>query len=362
MKPKQALVLGQAALGLALVAALWSAAQDQARANALTSFRHYRADWEEAWRKPVEDLANSTLTRLLRHPDRDPELAEAALSVMRRSLSWYVRAPNVASRTREWLERELARMEGDGDLLHPAFDILEFAEADDIDAYRTRIAALAGDRSTEASALAEVASKLQAEPGAAAADVDCSRLATAWRALHAVHNGRHLNWLAQEQPAVATAERQATEAVVAHLRVLLDPYLGKSLGVYGETLPDEHMMALLEATAEGINRTTPHQQERVRHARLVLAEIAPRYHFEPVVETACTTALRYHAVPGSGFLIALTVVGSLVAGLWFTVIRMVRGPMPVDVNAETMENVEPIDLDTDAETKSRSSASITDVG
>jgi hypothetical protein len=362
MKPKQALVLGQAALGLALVCALWSAAQDQARSNALTSFRHYRADWEEAWRKPVEDLATSTLATLLKHPERDPELAEAALSVLRRSLSWYVRAPTVASKIREWLEVRMARGERDGDLLQPAFEILVYAEADDVDSYRNRIAGLAGDRSMEAAALAEAALKLQAEPGTPAADGELARVATSWRALHGVLDGKRMNWLALEQPAVATAEQEATVAVVADLRALLEPYLGKALGVYGETLPDEHMLALLEATAETINHTMPLQQERVRRARQVLAEFAPHYHFEPVVDTACTTALRYHALPAGGLLIVVAVVGSLVAGLWFALTRLVRGPMPVDVNAETMENVEPIDLDTDAETKSRSSASITDVG
>ena len=50
-------------------------------------------------------------------------------------------------------------------------------------------------------------------------------------------------------------------------------------------------------------------------------------------------------------------------GLAYALARLARGPLPVDVNAETMENVEPIDLDTDAETRGgRSSASITDVG
>jgi uncharacterized membrane protein YdbT with pleckstrin-like domain len=100
----------------------------------------------------------------------------------------------------------------------------------------------------------------------------------------------------------------------------------------------------------------------VRRVRAVLAEFAPHYHFEPLIDAACASVLRYHALPARGLIIALAVVGTLMAGLWFALIRLVRGPMPVDVNAETMENVEPIDLDTDAETRSRSSASITDVG
>ena len=75
-----------------------------------------------------------------------------------------------------------------------------------------------------------------------------------------------------------------------------------------------------------------------------------------------STAASATSLPAGGLLIVVAVVGSLVAGLWFALTRLVRGPMLVDVNAETMENVEPIDLDTDAETKSRSSASITDVG
>jgi hypothetical protein len=362
MKGRQAAVLGQLALAVALGAALWSAAQDQARANALSSFRHYRADWEEAWRDPVERLAMATLGDLLSHPERDPERAEAALSVMRRSQSWYAMSPDVASPIKGWIDARLLRGEGDGDQLHAAFDLLELAESDEVDSYRARIAALAGDRHEAAAQLAASARELGEHIGSGDADLALARLALAWRELHAVQGGRHLNWLAQRLPAIAAAEQQATVAAVGLLRKLLEPYLGKAAGAFGETLPDEAMLSWLDRQAVAINHEHPEGRDRVRKVRAVLAEFAPHYHFEPLIDAACATVLRYHAVPTRGLLIALAVAGTLSGGLWFALIRLVRGPKPVDVNAETMENVEPIDLDTDAETKSRSSASITDVG
>ncbi len=363
MKGRQIAILGQIALTAALGAALWSAAQDQARANALTSFRHYRADWEEAWRDPVERLATTTLGRLLSHPDADPELAEAALSVMRRSQSWYAMAGDVASPIKGWIDARMRHGEGDGDQLHAAFDLLEFAESDEVDTYRERIAALAGDRHEAAAELSAAARELNDHAGSAEADLALARLAVAWRALHGVQNGHQLNWLAQRLPPIATAEQQATVAAVVQLRRLLAPYLGKAAGAFGETLPDEAMLAWLDRSAVEVNRSYPEGRDRIRKVRAVLAEYAPRYHFEPLIDAACATVLRYHGLPARGLLIALVVTSSLIAGLWFSLIRLVRGPMPVDVNAETMENVEPIDLDTDAETKSRSSsASITDVG
>ena len=362
MKPRSAALLGQAAIVVALGLTMLSAARDQARSNALTSFRHYRQDWEESWRTPVEQLAAVTLARQLPHPEQDPELVEAALSVMRRSLSWYMKAPRLAQMLREGIELRIAHGEVNGDALHTAFDMLEFAESDEVDTYRGRIASLAGDRNAAAAALAEAASKLQSLLGMPGDDQAVARLGLAWRDLLAVHQGRTMNWLARQLPVIAAAEREATEAMVAQVRALLEPYLGKAPGGYGETLPDEAMLAVLERQSVDINRTQPRRQESLRQARLVLAECAPHYHFEPVIDAACTIALRYHAIPSGGLLIVLSVCTALIVGLWYAITRLFRGPMPVDVNAETMENVEPIDLDTDAETKSRSSGSITDIG
>jgi hypothetical protein len=362
VKPRRALHLAQAALALLAVVGLVVASGERARDNALTSFRHYRADWEDAWRAPVEHRAVEALGQLLSHPDRDPELAEAALAVMRRSPSWFAMGPDICSQIKGWLDVRLAQPGVGGDELRPAYELLTLAESDDLDAYRQRIAALAGDRSAEAAGLAAAAQRLQDHAGSADGDRALEALTAAWTRLRAPAGGHPLNWLAKELPVVATAEQAASEAAVAHLRALLEPYLGKAAGSYGETLPDEAMLAWLDRQAAEVNRARPQQRERLRQVRMVVASFAPRYHFEPVVDIACATALRYHGVPGGGVAVGLLVAIALVAGLWFAILRLVRGPMPVDVNAETMENVEPIDLDTDAETRSRSSASITDVG
>lgn len=362
MKPRRALHVAQAAVALVVVLALIASARERARDNALASFRHYRADWEDAWRAPVEHRAVELLGPLLSHPDHDPELAEAALSVMRRSPSWFAMAPDICSQIKGWLDVRLASQDGDGQALRPAFDLLVLAESDDSDAYRARIAALSGDRTADAAELTAAAKRLQQTAGSAEGDQALQELAAAWRRLREPPGGRPLNWLAKEIPAIAAAEQEASVATVAQLRALLEPYLGKAAGTYGETLPDEAMLAWLDRQAVEVNRAHPDQRARLAKARRVMTAFAPQYHFEPLVDIACATALRYHAIPDGGIVIGLLAAIALTGCLWFAILRLSRGPMPVDVNAETMENVEPIDLDTDAETSSRSSASITDVG
>ena len=162
---------------------------------------------------------------------------------------------------------------------------------------------------------------------------------------------------------MAPAEKLASLSVVAYIRHLLEPYGLKALGTYGETRPDQAMLDWLDRQAREVERTNPGQRDRLRQAREVLARHLPDYRYEPVVDIACRTALRRHSIPGGGLLIAMLVLAILGGGLAYALARLARGPLPVDVNAETMENVEPIDLDTDAETRGgRSSASITDVG
>ncbi|MBA3686575.1 MAG: hypothetical protein H0W72_15235, partial [Planctomycetes bacterium] len=59
------------------------------------------------------------------------------------------------------------------------------------------------------------------------------------------------------------------------------------------------------------------------------------------------------AVPWSGIAIGLGATASLVWALLVAMALVRRGPKLIDPSAETIENVEPIDLDTDAETLQR---------
>jgi hypothetical protein len=359
--------VGQLVLVAVVIALVAWTAQERTRQDVLTAFHNYRPDWDDAWRAPVEHRAVDALGRLLATPDRDPEMAEAALAVMRRSPSWFAMGPEVGNQLKGWLDARLdpkhAAFTGDGDALRPAYDLLVLAEAEDADLYRQRIAALAGDRSERAAALTAASAELQDHLADAQADAALARLDLAWTVLGEPLAGAPFNHLARAAPPVAPAEKLASLAVVSHIRHLLEPYGLKALGTYGETRPDQAMLDWLDRQAREVERSSPGQRDRLQQAREVLARHLPDYRYEPVVDIACRTALRRHAIPGGGLLIAALVLATLGGGLAYALARLARGPLPVDVNAETMENVEPIDLDTDAETRGgRSSASITDVG
>lgn len=364
MKARHLVPLAQFTLVAVVIALVAMTAQSRTREDVLTAFHNYRPDWDDAWRAPVEHRAVEVLGRLLAAPDRDPEMAEAALAVMRRSSSWFGMSPAVGSQVKGWLDGRLADPLADGDALRPAFDLLVLAEAEDVELYRQRIVALAGDRTERAAALfAAAGALLDGMDMPDRADAAIVQLDRAWGSLREPLGGARFNRLARAAPPVAPAEKLASLAVVSHIRHLLEPYGLKALGVYGETRPDQAMLDWLDRQAREVERANPGQRERLRLARDVLARHLPDYRYEPVVDIACRTALRRHAIPGGGLLIAALVLVILGGGLAYALARLARGPLPVDVNAETMENVEPIDLDTDAETRGgRSSASITDVG
>jgi hypothetical protein len=362
MKPRQVLLLAQVALVPLAGLLLLMAAERRARDNALTAFTSYSSAWEDVWRAPVEHRAVEVLGRLLPIPEADPVLARMALEVMRQSSSWVGMAPVVTTQLRSLLDSRLADPAWQSDRLRPTWELLVQTGADDLDPHRERIIALAGDRAALAAELTQAAAALRAAQGDQEGDAAVARLARAWHDLLAPVGSRPLIWLARTTPLIAEAEAQATGATMAHLRRLLEPYGVRSDGDYGETLPDQAMITWLDQQARTLHQSRPDQRQRLARLHAMLRLHLPDLHYEPVVEVAVRIAVRNHALPFDAILTALLVVLVLGGGLVRAMLRLHRGPMPVDVNAETMENVEPIDLDTDAETRSRSSAGITDVG
>lgn len=365
MKARHLWPMAQLVLVVVVIALVAWTAHGRTREDVLTAFHNYRPDWDDAWRAPVEHRAVDMLGRLLPAPDHDPEMAEAALAVMRRSPSWFAMGPEVGNQLKGWLDARLKDplFDGDGDALRPAYDLLVLAEAEDAELYRQRIVALAGDRNERAALLTAASAELQDHLADAQADAVIVRLDRAWITLREPLGTAPFNRLARASPPVAPAEKLASLSVVAYIRHLLEPYGLKALGTYGETRPDQAMLDWLDRQAREVERANPGQRERLRQARAVLARHLPDYRYEPVVDIACRIALRRHGIPGGGWLIATLVLMTLGGSLAYALARLARGPLPVDVNAETMENVEPIDLDTDAETRGgKSSASITDVG
>lgn len=359
MKARRLMLAIQVVVVLLAGCLLILAAASRARGNALTAFANYRPTWPDAWRAPVEHRAVDVLGRLLSAPETDPELARAAMGVMRHSSSWTAMAPEVRSQLRGVLDARLA--EGADERLRTAWELFALSEPSDLDQYRERIIALGGDRSVLADALRQAATRLR-EADPLAAGEELGALSQAWDALLGPADGRRLPWLARLSPAIVGAENVAQEAVLHHRRQLLEPYGLRLDASYGRMQPDQAMIDWLDHQAREVNAADATRRERLTQADQIIRDHATGVDEEPVVEIATRIARRHHTLPWSAVLVGIGVVVVLCGWLARALIRLRRGPLPIDVNAETMENVEPIDLDTDAETRSRSSPSITDVG
>jgi hypothetical protein len=359
MKLRQIALLVQAAAILVVGGLLIIAADARARSNTATAFASYQPSWPDAWRAPVEHQALAVLGRLLSTPERDAELARAAMGVMRQSVSWPAMLPDLRNQARAVL---LARMgDGNDQRLRVAWELFALCDPEDLEEQRARIIALGGDRTAEAEALSRAAERLQAaevgdSPGL------LSAVEAAWEALIAPRAGRELPWLARLGPVIAGAEQVARAAVLHHRRVLLEPFGLRRDANHGGRLPDRALLDWLDTQARAVTQRDPAARQRLEQAQSLIDRHLVDAGDEPVVTLGTRIALRHHTLPWSAVMLGTGVLLVLIVGVIHALVRLRRGPLPIDANAETMENVEPIDLDTDAETRSRSSAAITDVG
>ena len=360
MKTRHLIVLARSIAIVLIGTLLILAARERARSNAVTAFSNYRSAWPDAWRAPVEHQAIDVLGRFLSAPEADPELVQAALTVMRSSRSWPAMANDIGGQLRVTLETVLT--ERDWERARVVWELFVLTEPDHLDLYRERIFALGGDRRTLIAALELAVTHLQEAPEMNAADVALSELDKAWDSMLAPMNGQTLPWLVYQMPAIMRAEEKARSAIRHYQRRLLEPYGVLIDGEYGQTLPDQAMIDWISDKAQNVNAEDPRQRERLEQFQRIQRHHAVDMSVEPVVAIATRIALRHDDLPWSAIIPGLGIAMVLLGGLIGAGLRFKRGPLPIDVNAETMENVQPIDLDTDAETKSRSAAAITDVG
>jgi hypothetical protein len=362
MKARRLILLVQILAVLLLGVLMLVASNSRARANSLTSFAAYRATWPDAWRAPVEHRAVEVLGRLLGNPEADPELVRAAMGVMRQSHSWMGMAEQIQGRLRGILDGFLEHRD-ELERARIAWELFALSQPSDLDSYRERIIALGGDRTQAADILRQTAERVRQETTLTGLGKALDDLAVAWDSLLApVGDGPPLPWLARSAPTIAEAERLTQEALLVQRRILLEAYGIKRDADYGKLQPDPAMIAWLDAQARSINTNEPARRDVLDRVDALMRAHPGEGDDEPVVQVAIRIALRHHVLPWPAMTLGLIVLLVLGGGLTHALMRLRRGPLPIDVNAETMENVEPIDLDTDAETRSRSSGSITDVG
>lgn len=230
------------------------------------------------------------------------------------------RARNAISRRSETLlASELARARPDQARLRLAYDMAAVLGPEPAAAAHARIAAHAGQRALSAAALTTAADQLRRSPSLEGVRA----LSDAWQALR--HDGSGvdgLTWAARETPPIDDAILLAGDV----LREQLDQQL-LTVG------PDRAVW--LRAIWDGL--------QQLDQTALCSAEQVSRY----------AAAVRRERIPPLGLAIAVLMAGLLFGGAALAYRRLSRGVQSIDPGAETMEDVDAIDLDTDAVTVQR---------
>lgn len=201
--------------------------------------------------------------------------------------------------------------------LHRLWELAAIIDAELAAAVHVRIAARAGERGAAAAALTLAAAALREAP----VDGDPEPVVTAWMRLREAGSGTGwFTWAARETPPMARAVTAAERAVA------------------------QALSARLDAQEEGADPRVVWQATQAMGITDRLSEtLITRYARQTRIEQVPTMALIACAIMAS----------ALFGGLAFAFHRLHRGRRRIDPGAETLENVEPIELETDVLTVQR---------
>jgi acyl transferase domain-containing protein len=362
MKNKQLWFWAYIVASIFFVGVLAELTTQRARDNSFAAFAHYPTLTDAAQRTLIEQQAIAVLGPLLAQPQSDTALALGALAVLRSSATWSALAPQIHHQLRAAMDIQYNNADHAMPLIKAIYALMEASDFPDKDAVTQRIRALAGDRSLFIADLQQAVVKLQMAVSQDDIQDAIKLTEQAWVALHASQQGQKMNWLAQDEPSFLAATTQAKTALERLVRKLLEPFGIPLEAQYGQAPPDQAMLGWLAQQAAAVVKNRAELQTQLRRAQRLSIKMSSFVTREPVVAVAVRLACQQQRFDWLSVLFLLSLITSLSGGFLYALSRLRRGPQPIDVNAETMENVEPIDLDTDAETRSRSSASITDVG
>ncbi len=228
------------------------------------------------------------------------------------------RAGRVQALVEQWaaerLLAELARHQPREAPLRDTYDILVASGSPAATSWLTTIATAGGSRVGDVAALEDATAVLRRATHTPDADA-------AYLDLLAVRRGilgrPGTTWAARLRPPLAAALVSAEDALLEHLA---------------------------RATGDA-------SQLRVQWNAAAQAGLSAR--LPPAVIQRLAVAMRYASVPAAGIAVGLGVALSLAGALVAVVALLRRGPKAIDPSAETIENVEPIDVDTDAVTLQR---------
>lgn len=279
-----------------------------------------RADWLAQRLRQVTGFEREQIAGDLVHAELTLDQPRPAILVQ----AWGVLAGKRRSiiarnRIEERLERELGQClsadVADEERLHGLWEIAAIIDAELAALIQVRIANRAGSRVVAVENLQRAASALATDP----LGTEVAHIAAAWNGLRQAGTGPGwLTWAARQTP----PQQGAIEALRQALHAALDARLAAEDG---------------DGAAEVWR----------------LLEVTDPAGAPPALRSRYAASMRYRQLPGialaSGSLIALVLFG----GLFLAFSALVRRRRRFDPGAETIENVEPIDLETDAITLQR---------
>lgn len=280
-------------------------------ADALTSQLH-RGEGSDLTRSAVDLLQME-----LRRAQPRPNVVVQAWGTLRGQPQAGIARAMLEARIEQDLARMVQRSSPDEVHLHRLWELAAIIDAELAVAVHVRIAARAGERGAAAAHLAEVAATLRSEPVL----TDPAVLIDAWQQLREAGTGPSwFTWAARETPPMARAVTDAERAVAQALSMRLD------------------------AAEEGVDpRPVWQAAQAMRLTDRLPDPLVARY----------AEHVRITELPTVALIVCAALATALFGALAFAFHRLGRGRRRIDPGAETLENVEPIELETDAITVQR---------
>jgi hypothetical protein len=246
-----------------------------------------------------------------------PEIVVKAWSSLRGKPSSSIARGLLESRIEQDLARVLTEHQPDETRLHRLWEVAAIIDAELAAAVHVRIASRAGDREGAATQVITAADRLEEgllinDPG---------ELDQAWQRLRLAGSGPHwFTWAARETPPMSMAAEATQQALFTNLD-----------------------LRVTNPTVEGDPQVTWEVIERCDMVEAIPPGLARRY----------ANVIRIGQLPASALLWCGIFSTALFGSLGWAFHRMMRERRRFDPSAETIENVEPIEFETDGITIQR---------
>jgi hypothetical protein len=291
-------------------------ARAKARDGIIYGLKSYVMEQGQDERRALEQFANDVLAGELGKSAPDEMIVASAFNILKQTADAEAVNRQVEEAGKNLLDRACAAAQPDEDLLKLGDQFLALVSSPARTTYLERIAAWSREREGDAGKLSDLSKDLVRQGSDPAGDGILAEVRDARADLIEVANP----WILGQNPVIAAALAGSEQAVLLHFNAILQ------------------------------QQQSPETAQRLRAAWDILRDMRLDRNIDASARAKYADAVRVGHLSPEGLIIGLCVLVALGASMTFAVIRVIRGPTPIDPGAETLENVEPIDFDTDAET------------